>query len=684
MENDLKRMMELVDLILYHDRRYHKEDAPEIADPDYDALVKELQALEAKYPEHVHPDSPSVRVGYEPSERFQNVAHTVPMLSLNNAFTDEEVKEWDKRVEQALKANPTFEGKNYALLKPRYAIELKFDGLSLNLQYRKGDFGLVLKRAITRGNGEIGEDVTHVVKAIKGIPLVIPEAWGFDELEIRGEVLMSFDNFERVNTELREKGKKELVNPRNAAAGSVRQMDPKVTAHRGVEFVAYGIGAYTENVIGYLPDTHYETMTTLEHWGFNIERAYRFVANDMQELIGFYDFVKEMRPKLRFPIDGIVIKVNHRSAQDILGFVSRAPRFALAFKYPAEEARTLLEDITVQVGRTGAITPVGRLKPVFVGGVTVSNATLHNVDEIRRKGLLIGDTVIVRRAGDVVPEIVGPVDIAIRDGSEYEFEMPKCCPECGSDIVKEEGGKIYRCVGTMVCPAQKYGHFLHAVARNALNIKGLGKEIIAEMLEKEMIEELHDLFELNYDDIAQLEGFGDKSIGNLLMSIRKAKDTTLQRVLFALGIRHVGESTAKTLAKHFKSLEEIRNTDFIDLEKIEDIGPETAKAIFDFFRDYWTRIDLLQRHLRIEVPKESTLEQTLKDITFCVTGSFEGFGRNDVKDHIEQRGGSVTSSVSKKTNYILVGKDPSPAKVAKAAELGIQSLDFVPDRIENF
>jgi DNA ligase (NAD+) len=496
--------------------------------------------------------------------------------------------------------------------------------------------------------------------------------------------MMSFDSFERVNKELEEKGKKLLVNPRNAAAGAVRQMDPKVTASRGVEFVAYGVGEYFENQMGYMPATHYDTLDLLEEWGFNIERGYRFVANDMQELTGFYYFIKEERPNLRFPIDGIVIKVNHRSAQDILGWLSRAPRYAIAFKYPAEEAKTLLEDITVQVGRTGAITPVGRLKPVFVGGVTVSNATLHNVDEIIRKGLLIGDMVIVRRAGDVVPEIVGPVDTSKRDGSEYEFVMPCTCPECGSDIQKEEGGKIYRCVGTMTCPAQKYGHFIHAVSRNALNIKGLGKEIIAEMLEKEMIEELHDLFELTYDDVAKLDEFGDKSIGNLLMAIRKAKDTTLARVLFALGIRHVGESTVKDLAKHFKSLEEIRDMDFADLKKLKDIGPETAKSLFDYFRDNWTRIDLLQKHLRIEVPKVSTLEQTLKGKTFVVTGSFEGRTREEIEAHIEERGGTVTSSVSKKTNYVIAGNDPSAGKVAKANDLGIQVLDFVPDRIDNF
>lgn len=687
MEQDLNRMFELVELILHHDKKYHKEDAPEISDSDYDALVKELSLLEAKYPEEVSVKSPSRRVGFEISDKFQASEHGVPMLSLNNAFSEEEVKEWHERNTQSLRSNPTTNGKNFADLNPRYTIELKFDGLSLNLRYKKNQYGLVLQSAITRGDGAIGEDVTHVVKSIRGIPLIIVDAWGFDELEVRGEVMMSYADFERVNADLRQKGKKELVNPRNAAAGAVRQLDPKVTKYRGVEFVAYGIGAYVENIVGYLQDTHYDTMTTLEEWGFNIESSYRFVANDMQELIGFYDYIKEKRPILRFPIDGIVIKVNHRTSQALLGYVSRAPRFALAFKYPAEEATTLLEDITVQVGRTGAITPVGRLAPVFVGGVTVTNATLHNVEEIERKGLLIGDMVIVRRAGDVVPEIVGPAGLSTIDGPKLrKFVMPSNCPKCKCPIVKEPEGKIWRCTGGPWCPGRKAGYLIHAVSRNAMDIQGLGDKTIEEMVDLKMIECLSDIYLLKEEDVRKLESAKDKTVSNIMAAIEESKTTTMAKVIFALGIRHVGESGAKNLAKYMPTLEAFfeNSSDVNFLMKIPDVGEKTALAIAEYMDINANIHDFveLMKVLKVVPPEKKETSGEFAGLTFVVTGGFTDMTREEIKEHLELRGAKVTGSVTKKTNYVIAGADPSSGKVGKANELGVKVIDFIPIRRE--
>jgi DNA ligase (NAD+) len=698
MEQELKRMSELVEMIFHHDERYHKQDAPEISDSEYDGLVKELQALEAKYPNNVSVYSPSNRVGFDMSARFAAVPHGVPMLSLNNVFSEEALKEWHDRITQSLRSNPMTTGKNYADLNPRYTVELKYDGLSLNLRYKKNEYGLVLQTAITRGNGEIGEDVTHVVKSIRGIPLIIVDAWGFDELEIRGEVMMSYIDFERVNAELRQKGKKELVNPRNAAAGAVRQLDPSVTKYRGVEFVAYGIGAYVENVIGFLQDTHYDTLTTLEEWGFNIESSHRFVANDMQELIGFYNYIKDERPKLRFPIDGIVIKVNHRTSQALLGYVSRAPRFAIAFKYPAEEAITLLEDITVQVGRTGAITPVGRLAPVFVGGVTVTNATLHNVEEIERKGLVIGDMVIVRRAGDVVPEIVGRANFkTVTDDNELtnqmlngvkyrKFVMPTHCPKCNCPIVKEPEGKIWRCTGGPWCPGRKAGYLIHAVSRNAMDIQGLGDKTIEEMVDLKMIDSLSDIYALTAEDLRKLDGAQEKTVSNIMKAIEESKTTTMAKVIFALGIRHVGESGAKDLAKYMPTLESFyENSGDVDfLMKIPGVGEKTALAIVEHMDNDANVHDLayLMTVLKIVPPEKKETSDEFAGLTFVVTGGFTDMTREEIKEHLELRGAKVTGSVTKKTNYVIAGADPSSGKVGKANELGVKVIDFIPIRRE--
>lgn len=688
MAKDLERMKELVALILHHDQKYHQEDNPEISDNEYDGLVRELQALETEYPNQVLPNSPTLRVGFAGSEKFEKVPHSSPMLSLNNVFSEEELKEWHDRITKVLRGTPVVTGKNYADLIPRYAVEMKFDGLSLNLKYKLLNGALCFYQALTRGDGEIGEDVSHVIPFVDDIPLVIPFD-GFEEIEIRGEVLMTYKAFEKCNENLRNKGQKELVNPRNAAAGAVRQLDPKVTRDRGVQFICYGVGSWVERIQGVMPDTHFETMNMLEGWKFNTEPDYRFLANDMHELMGFYNHVNDLRPNLEFGIDGVVIKVNHRSAQAILGFVSRAPRFAVAFKYPAEEAKTILEAITVQVGRTGAITPVGRLKPVFVGGVTVSNATLHNVEEIERKNLLIGDEVIVRRAGDVVPEIVGPVNPENRTGKEYKFVMPECCPKCNSKIIKEPSGKIWRCTGGVECPGRKTGYLIHAVSRNAMNIVGLGDKTIEEMVDKGMIEDLHDIYCLSESDIRVLEGMQDKSVDNLMKAIDDSRRTTMPRLLFALGIRHVGESTAKVLAKYYPTIHdfmEIIHTPIVHQKRIPDIGEKTTIAIHEYLKDpaNYHILEELEGMLEIEEPEVRVTTNEFEGKTFVVTGSFKDMSREEVEAYLEDRGGKVTGSVSKKTNFVIAGKDPSAGKLQKAVDLGIMILDFIPSSIDVF
>lgn len=683
---ELKRMVELVKLIIYHDEKYHKEDKPEISDNEYDGLVMELKELEAKHPASIHPQSPSLRVGYKPSEKFAVVKHNIPMLSLNNVFDMEGLVDFDKKVRQGLKGALTVDGKDFSTMQPRYTFDVKFDGLALDLQYVKNGKSMKLHRAITRGDGNEGEDVTHVAHAIKNIPMVLKNIIGFDHLDVRGEVLMSYDTFARVNEELVASGKKALVNPRNAAAGAVRQLDPEETKRRGVEFVCYGIGSYKENSVGYLPRTQISIMKMLADFGFNTEAEYRMIGTEIIEIMGYYDFIKELRPKLRFPIDGIVVMANYRAAQILLGFISRAPRFAVAFKYPAEEAITLLEDITVQVGRTGAITPVGRLAPVFVGGVTVTNATLHNVEELDRKDLMIGDKVIVRRAGDVVPEIVGPAHPEHRNGSEYRFVMPEKCPKCDSPIVKEPKGKIWRCTGYDICPGQRAAQLMHSVSRNALNIEGIGDKTMEELVDLGLVERILDIYMLCGDDLRKLSNVQDKTVNNIMESIEKSKKTTMARVLFALGIRHVGESTAKSLASHFPTMESFleKSKSFSDLMLVDDIGEKTAMAIGTYmsFPDNLYQYEALMDIFEIEAPVEKPKTNGLAGHVFVVTGSFKDQTREEVEEHLVSCGAKVTGTLSKKTTVLLVGDNPSQSKVDKARELKILTIHgYVPDSI---
>uniref|UniRef100_A0AAU7PEY6 DNA ligase (NAD(+)) n=1 Tax=Burkholderia phage vB_BgluM-SURPRISE13 TaxID=3159457 RepID=A0AAU7PEY6_9VIRU len=685
MDKDIRRMKELVSLILHHDEAYHGNDRPEITDAEYDQFVRELQELEKKYPEHIDPESPTNRVGIAPKSVFKKIGHITPMLSLNNMFNEDEVREFDKKVRNGLKDNPTTKGKNFAHMTPLYSIELKYDGLSIDLFYKRGeDKVLRLQHAITRGDGKTGEDVTANIRYVKYVPQTLPDARGLDEIEIRGEVLMPHTSFLALNIAQERKNEEPYANPRNAAAGSLRVLDPNVTKSRDLEFHCYGWGHYVESLVGYMPDTLSDTLDVLSEWGFECNPDWRWVANDLPELIAVYRVVEKLRDKLPFDIDGIVVKVNYIAAQQILGFVSRAPRFAQAWKFPAEEATTLLEGIDVQVGRTGAITPVGRLQPVFVGGVWVSNATLHNEEEIQRKNLKIGDTVIVRRAGDVVPEIVRSIP-ELRKGDEKPFHFPHHCPKCGSDLVKEEDAAIYRCSGGLKCPAQKFGSFVHAVQRKALNIVGMGDKTIEALIELRFLRELADLFELDAGQLHELEGVGEKSIRNLLDAIEAARDTTPDRFLYALGIRHVGESTAKDIARHTTNMDLLREMSVEELEKIDGVGEETAKSIYTYFRENWDQIERLWKHLRFsKKPDGLTTPQTLKDCTFVVTGSFEGMSREDVKAFLEARGGKVSSSVSRKTDFLVIGREPSANKLEAAVKHGVNILDFLPETISKF
>lgn len=680
---DLKRMTELVEIILDHDRRYHDEDKPIISDNEYDGLVRELQGYEKLFPHDIDPRSPTLRVGYRVSDKFANVKHSVPMLSLDNLFEESELRKWIDSVMHSLNTNRTVDGKNFAEMKPKFVVEMKHDGLSLDLRYKRFGSSMRLFQAITRGDGEIGEDVTHNVTKIKNIPIILADMHGYEELDIRGEVVMSFDQFNKVNEKLRAEGVKELVNPRNAAAGSVRQHDPKIAEERGVEFIYYGVGHYVERIVGYHSKTQWGALTDAEVFGFNSEMRYRFTADGIDEIMGFYNFIKEERSNLRYPIDGITIKLNYFSAQQLLGYASRAPRWARAFKYPAEEATTVLEAIDIQVGRTGALTPVARLKPVFVGGVTVTNSTLHNVEEIHRKDLRIGDVVIVRRAGDVVPEIVGP-DKEVRTGAEVVFQMPPHCPECGERI-DPPVGKVWRCWNGYGCEPQRVGQLIHAASRDALNIKGMGDETIEALYRAKKLGYVYDFFRLTHDDFMELEGFASASANNMINAINEARVTTLARVLISLNIRHVGVSTARDLTKHFSSLEEISKATSEDLKKLEGVGPETASAIYHFFGVFAsTLIYMLEKELRIEKPTVVKIPQTLEGQTFVVTGSFDGMTRDDVEKHITDRGGKVTGTVSKKTSFVVAGKEASGNKLQKANDLDVMIINFIPDTVSTF
>ena len=670
------RAAELRQQLNHHAHAYYVVDAPEIPDAEYDKLFNELQALEAAHPELASADSPTQRVGGAPLPFFASVRHAVPMLSIRTE-TDNEAsgaQNFDARVRRELGLNPdapTIE----------YVAELKFDGLAINLRYEHG----TLVQAATRGDGEVGEDVTQNIRTIRQIPITLRASSKSVPavLEVRGEVYMTRDDFERLNESQREriaqgaKGEKTFVNPRNAAAGGVRQLDPAIAARRRLSFFAYGLGELTPAAEGG-PDfqSHYDLLMTLKAWGFPVA-AQTSLARGATELIAFHQRIGAERDQLPYDIDGVVYKVNSIALQRQLGFVTREPRWAVAHKYPAQEQLTTVLGIDVQVGRTGKLTPVAKLAPVFVGGVTVTNATLHNEDEARRKDVRVGDTVVVRRAGDVIPEVVSVV-LDKREGEAPQFTMPRHCPVCGSDAVREEGEADYRCTGGLFCGAQRKEAILHFAHRRAVEIDGLGDKLVEQLVDAHIIRTLPDLYRLGLTALAGLARMADKSANNLLAAIEASKATTLPRFLFGLGIRHVGEATAKALAKHFGKLDAIMVASEAELLEVDDVGPIVAQSIRTFFDQEHNREVVEQlRACGVHWTEGEAAEraaQPLAGKTFVITGTLPTLSRDEAKDKVEAAGGKVAGSVSKKTDYVVAGTEAG-SKLTKALELGVPVID---------
>jgi DNA ligase (NAD+) len=653
------RIAQLRAEIEQHNYRYYVLDDPSISDAEFDQLFRELQTLEAQHPELLTPDSPTQRVGVTPVKSFAEVQHRTPMLSLNNAFSEDEVRAFDARIREALGVDEV-----------EYAVEPKFDGLAITLSYRDG----VFVQGATRGDGSTGEDVTENLRTVRTIPLKLLKP--IREVEVRGEVLMFKRDFTRLNDAQRAKGEKEFANPRNAAAGSLRQLDSRITASRRLSFFSYGIG-FCEGEK--LPDRHDRQMALLLQWGVPVAQQ-RGVVRGLEGLLGYYREIGAAREQLPFDIDGVVYKVNDIARQQQLGFVSRAPRWAIAHKFPAEEASTTLLDIEVQVGRTGALTPVARLAPVFVGGVTVTNATLHNEDEIRRKDVRIGDTVIVRRAGDVIPEVARVVPEK-RPRDAREFVMPKACPVCGSHVAKLEDEAIWRCTGGLFCPAQRKQSLLHFASRRALDIEGMGDKLVEQLVDSGMVStpaDLYDRHKLNLQTLAGLERMGEKSVNNLLAAVEHSKQTTLARFIYALGIRNVGEATAKDLAQHFGSLDNLLAADAESLQQVPDVGPVVAQSIADFLAEAHNRE--VMEHLRacgVHWAEHQPLPAAalpLSGKTFVLTGTLAGLSREQAKEKLEALGAKVAGSVSKKTDYVVAGTEAG-SKLDKARELGVAVLD---------
>ena len=641
---------------------YYVLDNPLLPDIEYDRLYRELLDIEASHPEWVTPESLSQRVGGAALKEFDSVMHEVPMLSLNNAFEDLELIAFDRRCREALHIE-----------KVTYAGELKFDGLAISLRYENGS----LVRAATRGDGASGEEVTANIKTIRAIPLKLIGKNIPQVLEVRGEVFMYLNDFQRMNQQAAALGEKEFANPRNAAAGSLRQLDSKITAKRPLSFFAYGLGALKPQ--SWLPNTHEELLNFYADMGLPV-CAERRLLHSVAEILSFYKEIGAKRDSLPYDIDGVVYKVNSFIEQTKLGFVSRAPRFALAHKYPAHEALTTVLGIDVQVGRTGAITPVARLAPVEVGGVTVTNATLHNEDEVRRKDVRIGDTVSVRRAGDVIPEVVSVIKDR-RPTNTAEFIMPSNCPVCDSHIERLADESVARCSGGLFCGAQRKQALIHFAHRRALDIEGLGEKIVDQLVDQNLVRTPADLYRLGLTALANLDRMGDKSADNLIAAINQSRNTTLARFIFALGIRHVGETTAKDLAKHYQSVDALMEASLEDLLTVKDVGPVVADSIISFMQEAHNREvieQLLASGMQLAV-EEKIISAALAGKTFVLTGTFPTMTRDEAKDILEKAGAKVAGSVSKKTDYVVAGEDAG-SKLAKAAELGVPVIDEVAMR----
>lgn len=658
-----ERLKTLRTTIALHNYHYYTQDAPTIPDADYDALFRSLQQLEQQYPHLITPDSPTQRVGAPPLKLFAKYTHQTPMLSLNNAFTEDEVIAFDRRIREIL-----------AVDQVDYALEPKFDGLAVSLIYTDG----VLTKGATRGDGYTGEDITLNLRTLPSIPLHLQTNSVIQQLEVRGEVVMLKADFEHLNEQQRSRGDKLFVNPRNAAAGSLRQLDSNITATRKLTFFAYDAVFPVQNQ----PDfsKHSEILDYLQSQFFLIAQQ-TDTTTGVAGLLAYHQQMSALRPSLPYEIDGVVYKVDQLAQQEQLGYISRAPRFALAHKFPAQEVSTELLAIEIQVGRTGALTPVARLAPVFVGGVTVTNATLHNEDEIQRKQIMIGDTVIIRRAGDVIPEVVSVI-LEKRPVDAHAFIMPEHCPVCGSKAVRLPGEAVTRCTGGLYCPAQRKQAIWHFASRRAMNIDGLGEKLVDQLISNELVRTPADLYKLDTAMLVGLERMAEKSANNLITAIEHSKNTTLARFIYALGIRHVGETTAKTLAHQIGDLEQLMAMNAEQLQQIPDIGPVVARSITDFFAEAHNRTAIQQLLASgLQWPSSNSTAHSSSAInvavagrTFVLTGTLASMTREQAKSSIEQQGGKVTGSVSAATNYVVAGEKPG-SKHARAVELGIPILD---------
>lgn len=659
----IDRVKKLREEIEFHNYRYYVLDSPVISDAEYDALMRELRELEAKYPELITPDSPTQRVGFKPAEGFKEVSHREPMLSLDDAMDEEEVREFDKRIKRFLNLPED--------MSLEYTVEPKIDGVAVELVYEDG----VLTVASTRGDGYVGEDITNNIKTIKTIPLRLRK---FEEntidvpprIDIRGEVYLNKDEFKRINEERIAKKEIPFANPRNAAAGSLRQLDPQITAKRKLDIFCYGVG-YIE---GYSFKTQWEVLQTLPKWGLKVNPLIKIVSN-IEEAIAYHHQIEAMRETLPYEIDGVVIKVNDLSLWEKLGTKARSPRYALAYKFLPTQSTTLLKDVIFQVGRTGAVTPVAILEPVKIGGVVVERATLHNEDFIKNLDIRIGDYVLVQRAGDVIPEIVMPIKER-RKGTEKEISFPTHCPICGEPLVKKTGEAIWRCPNKG-CYAQGIRRLLHFASRNAMNIEGLGTKVAQALVDRELVQTPADIYYLRVEDFMKLSGFAYKKAKNLWQAIQKSKETTLGRFIYALGIRHVGEAMAQLLADKFKSLERLMQATIADLVSIPGVGPEAARSIVEFFKDEENK-KMIERLLSAgitfkEEKEEEAFPKFLEGFTFVFTGALDKFTREEAKELVIKFGGKVSDSVSRSVSYVVVGKEPG-SKYQKALSLGIKTL----------
>jgi len=643
--------------IRYHNERYYRFDAPEISDAEYDRLMVELDQLEHQYPSLLTPDSPTQRVGAKPLEKFASVRHLTPMLSLGNAFSDEEIVQFEERIKRAIDLTEDI----------RYMVEPKLDGLAVNLIYENG----MLKKAATRGDGETGEDVTLNIKTIRSLPLSLKQSPDYpipDLIEIRGEVCIDLAGFKNLNFRRLEDGEPPFANPRNAAAGSLRQLDSKITAKRPLIIYTYAIG----QAGGLALNSHKQALQWLSAWGFPVNPLIEEASN-IKDCLDYFHRLMEQRENLPYEIDGIVIKVDSFDLQNRLGFVSRSPRWAIACKFPARQETTIIEDIIVQVGRTGVLTPVALLKPVSVSGVMVSRATLHNLNEIRKKDIFIGDTVVVQRAGDVIPEVVR-VLFDQRTGSEKPFLMPIHCPECGSEVIQLEGEAAHRCIG-LACPAQIKEKIRHFASRGAMDIEGLGDKLVSQMVDRRVILDPADLFYLNKDNVLLLERMGDKSAENLLAAIEKAKSTTLDKLIYALGIRHVGEHVARILAREYPSLDALTAAREEDLLRIRDIGAEVAGSITRFFGEP-QNLAVLEKLKAAGISFQASATETISPLSgksFVFTGTLKNLVRDEAKRLVISRGGGVHSSISAKTDYVVAG-EAAGSKLDKAIAYNLTVL----------